>query len=291
MKSLTLSSPAKVNLFLKIIRRLPNGYHELLTLFHRISLRDTLRLTATQKDIQIRCNQPALSLGADNLITRAYRLLQKEFPKLGGVSVRLTKKIPMGGGLGGGSSNAGTFLLGMKKLYRLPLSNQKLTRLAAQLGADCAFFAQGVNQAIGEGVGEKLRPLPSKKKHWFVLILGEQGLSTKQVYQALPKKLPGVSLTKQKRVVKILAHFLEHQDYPSTVRLLRNDLEAPAFCLRPSIQKTIQEIQSLGVPLVLMSGSGSTVFVMVDSQRAAQILKKKLQRVLRKRQIVVCHTY
>jgi 4-diphosphocytidyl-2-C-methyl-D-erythritol kinase len=114
MDSIILQSPAKLNLHLRILRKRPDGYHDLLTLFHRISLADTISIRNRAAGFKLTTNLRGLETGEGNLITKAYRLLQKEFPKLGGVCVRLTKRIPMGGGLGGGSSNAAHFLLGMK---------------------------------------------------------------------------------------------------------------------------------------------------------------------------------
>ena len=303
MNSLHLKSPAKLNLFLKIIRRRPpaggeatrqgrsDGYHELVTLFHRISLFDTLRLKKIPTGFSLRSSNPELSCGEDNLITRAYRELQKVYPKLGGVSVYLTKKIPMGGGLGGGSGNAATFLLGMKKLYKLPISRMQLVKIGARLGADVAFFIYDTPMAIGKGVGEKLRPVSSKVRHCFLLVLSSLGLNTRQVYQTLPRKLPAVSLTKASRVATMLSSFLSRKNYRQAAPLLANDLEAPAFQLRPSIKQLIIKIKQQGVLSVQMSGSGPTVFAFMPSLAQARKLAKQIRREEPDQQVVICHSW
>lgn len=305
MRSLILRSPAKLNLFLKIIRRRPNGYHELVTLFHRISLFDTLRLKKIPSGFKLTCSRPDLSCGEDNLITRAYRELQKIYPKLGGVSVHLTKKIPMGGGLGGGSGNAGTFLLGMKKLYNLSISRDQLVKIGAKLGADVAFFIYDTPTAMGKGVGEKIRPLQSKARHYFVLVMDPQGLNTKKVYETLsqlmgpgpiinrarPHLEKGASLTKASRVATILSDFLGRKKYRQASQLLANDLEAPAFKLRPSIEQLILKIKQRDALSVQMSGSGPTVFALVPNLAQAKKLAAQIRREEAGKQVVICHSY
>ncbi|MSR78160.1 MAG: 4-(cytidine 5'-diphospho)-2-C-methyl-D-erythritol kinase [Candidatus Omnitrophica bacterium] len=291
MRTLILKSPSKLNLYLKIIRRRSNGYHELVTLFHRISLCDTLRIQKKPKEFFLRCSDPRLSCGEDNLITRAYRELQNIFPKLGGVSVNLTKRIPMGGGLGGGSGNAASFLLGMKKLYSLPVSRMQLVQIAVRLGADVAFFIYDTSTAIGRGVGEKLKLVPNKIKHWFVLVISREELSTKQVYQALPRKLPAVSLTKVSRVVTMISNFFSRKNSHQISQLFANDLEAPAFQLRPSIRQTLLRFHPLGVTFSGMSGSGPTVFAMVPSLSKAREVARKIRKQEPDKQVLICHSW
>ncbi|MBI3307248.1 MAG: 4-(cytidine 5'-diphospho)-2-C-methyl-D-erythritol kinase [Candidatus Omnitrophica bacterium] len=291
MRSLTLSSPAKVNLYLRVVGRESNGYHRLVTLFHRISLQDKLRLAKQSSGFSLTCSNPSLSLGEDNLITRAYRLFKKSFPRLGGVRVHLTKRIPMGGGLGGGSSNAAFFLLGMKKLYGLKITRNRLMEMGKTLGADVPFFLENVNQALGRGRGDKLHSRPSKRQIWFVLLIDNKGLSTKLVYQNLPRRLPAVSLTKLSRAVTILCDFLDRGNILQAGKLLENDLELPACRLRPSIQKKIIRFRSLGIKTVRMSGSGPTVFAILSSKRKAESLVRKLRNHKPSGKLIVCHTF
>jgi 4-diphosphocytidyl-2-C-methyl-D-erythritol kinase len=291
MKSLTLKSPAKLNLYLKILRKRPDGYHDLATLFHRISLADTLRLRKKADGFQMKCSNPALSTGETNLVTKAYRLLQQEIPGLGGVSVSLTKKVPMGGGLGGGSSNAAFFLLGMKKLYRLKISQKRLIGLGAKLGADIPFFMLNMNQAIGLGIGDRLKNRPGKTRHTFILAASGHGLSTRRVYQNLSGKTPSAALTKVSREITMLCAFLEKRNYGRCVEFLKNDLETPAFQLRPSLHAVLEQFQKRGVRLVRMTGSGPTVFAILPHPRDARRIKKALQKDLPKHEILICHSY
>lgn len=309
MFSIKLLSPAKLNLYLKVVGRRPDGYHELVTIFHRISLCDTLTLRKQKSGFRLTCSNPKLSCKEDNLITRAYRELQKEIPDLGGVSVRLAKKIPMGGGLGGGSGNAGVFLVAMNRLYGLKIPLKRLTRIGARLGADVAFFVQDAVQAVGTGVGETLQKIPSKTRHSFVLALSSKGLNTKLVYQTFSKSqgrfsaTPGTiksyartvpqgarQLTFAKRVARLLLSSLAKKNYDKVAALTVNDLEIPALRLRPEIGKTMQRLGKSGLTAVRMSGSGPTVFGIARNEKEARSLASQLHKIDRSRKYIVCHT-
>ncbi len=284
MKSLTLKSPAKVNLFLKVLGRRSDGYHNLATLFHRISLSDTLHLRKKKQGFSLTIQGMKISAGEDNLITRAYRLLEKECPGVvGGVSVCLKKGIPLGAGLGGGSSNAAFFLLGMKKLYRLGISLPRLLKMGRSLGADVPFFLLDTPQAFGLGVGERLQKCPVKKKGWFVLVLSNQGLATKTVFENVRKSDYAGSLTNPKRAVKLISHFFGGKNHAQIGEWFVNDLEVSAFRLRPFLRKVLESFKQLGVRTARMSGSGSTFFAVFATQKEALRIQKEL-RVLFLRQ-------
>ena len=291
MSALTLQSPAKLNLYLKVVGRRPDGYHLLVSLFHRIDLHDTLHLEKRKGGFALKTTDPRLPVDERNLVTRAYQALRARFPKLGGVSVRLIKRIPVGSGLGGGSSNAAAFLLGMKRLYRLRMTRKEWLALAEKLGADVPFFLLGVNQAIAKGIGERLYPRPSKRKHAFILLLSKQGLSTKKVYEALSKRLPAVSLTKVSRAATMLSDFLDRKDYGQAARLLHNDLESAAFRLKPAIAKKIARLAHCGVSTARMSGSGPTVFGILSQEQAAELAQKAGSPGLGREKIVICRTF
>ncbi len=290
MKTLTLRSPAKLNLHLKILRKRTDGYHELLTLFHRISLADTIIIRKSSRDFKLTTNIPSLETGEGNLITKAYRALQEKFPELGGVSVRLTKRIPLGGGLGGGSSNAAVFLLGMKKLFRLKLSRQELFSIGKKLGADVPFFLLEARQAMAWGIGDKLQQVPCRTRLGFLLLVTNQGLNTKKVYQELDWSGRPLSLTKERRIAKILRSFLEGKRIREASTCARNDLEIPAFCLMPSVRKAMAVLKGLGAPFVLMSGSGATVFAAFSSRKEVLDLSKRLKEVPFPFRKVICHS-
>jgi len=290
MKSLTLKSPAKINLDLRILGRYPNGYHKLLTLFHRISISDSLRMVPRKKGLVIRCSHPAVPVDSANIIAKAYQELLARFPNLPGVTVYLQKKIPVAAGLGGGSSNAATFLLGAKKLFKLRLSRHELDLLGKKLGADVPFFLSGVTQALGYDRGDKIKRLPSKTSKFFVLLAADHGLSTRDVYKALPAKLPAASLTKLESAVRIATHFLDRQALVEANAIFKNDLEIAAFKLQPEIQTRIQKAGSLGASLVRMSGSGPTIFALFSSLKEAQGFARRVKQVL-KNKVIVCHSF
>jgi 4-diphosphocytidyl-2-C-methyl-D-erythritol kinase len=291
MQVLTLKSPAKLNLHLRILGKRTDGYHKLLTLFHRISLADTITLRKGPKGFELTTNIPSLEAGEGNLITKAYRALQKKFPELGGVSVRLNKRIPPGAGLGGGSSNAAFFLLGMKKLFRLKISSKELFAMGEKLGADVPFFLSNTRQAMAWGVGEKLQKVPCASRLGFLLLVTDQGLSTKKVYQALSWNGRPLSLTKERRIARILRSFLEKKRIREAAAFARNDLEIPAFRLMPSVPKAMAVLKGLGVPFVLMSGSGATVFAVFSSREEALDLSKRLKEVPVPFRKVICHSF
>lgn len=307
MKKIVLQSPAKLNLHLRILGKRPDGYHELLTFFHQISLTDTLRLQKKPNGFTLTTNIPELETGEGNLITKAYRLLQKKIPSLKGVSVRLTKRIPLGGGLGGGSSNAAFFLLGMKQLYGLKISQKELLSLGKKLGADVPFFLSGARQAVAWGIGEKMQKVPARGKLWFLLLISNQRLNTKKVYENLDQRtgrffyqklarLPPVArsrihLTKEKGIVRILRLFLSEKRIREAADYARNDLESSAFCLRPSIPKAIAKLKNLGASFVHMSGSGPTVFAVFSSRQEVSDFARKLKQNPIPYHKVICHSF
>ena len=290
MKKIILKSPAKLNLYLRILGKRSDGYHQLLTLFHRISLADTIVIRKNPKGFKLTTNIYSLETGEGNLITKAYRALQTKFPKLEGVSVRLTKRIPLGAGLGGGSSNAAFFLLGMKKLFRLKISAQELFSIGKKLGADVPFFLLDAPQAMAWGIGDKLQKVPCGSRLGFLLLVTDQGLNTKKVYQKLAWSGRPLSLTKERRIARILRSSLERKRIREASTLARNDLEIPAFRMMPSIPKAMAVLKDLGAPFVLMSGSGATVFAAFSSREEALDLSKRLKEVPFPFRKVICHS-
>ena len=289
MQSLTLRSYSKVNLDLRILGRYEDGYHKLLTLFHRISLTDTLHLRKAPAGLEILCRHPAVPCDGSNIMAKAWLLLIKRCPKLGGVRIRLIKKIPVAAGLGGGSGNAAAFLLGVKRLYGLRISQKELLSIGFSLGADVPFFLSGYSQALGKGRGEQLKKLTSYAIKWFVLIAADYGLSTRDVYRALPRKLGAASLTRLERTVRISTHFLDRAEYEKADRLLRNDLEKPAVGLQPEIAKVIKQAVDFGAPIVRMSGSGPTVFALFPSQKKAKAFARQFAGIYKNR-VIFCHS-
>jgi len=294
MKSLKLKSPAKLNLFLQVLNLRPDGYHNLHTLFHRISLCDSLILKkSNNKDFQLITKHPELQDVSDNIIFRAHKLLRKNFKWKGGVKVILKKNVPLGGGLGGGSSNAAHFLLGMNQLFKLGISRPKMMKLGAKLGSDVPFFICGANQAIGVGRGDRIKICKIKKKLWFVLVCPHFGVPTKEAYTMLARQRKGKSLRKLTRIrcVGRITHslfkYLRQKKIP---KFLQNDLFKASCLIRPELRRICSFFEVIGIK-PLMSGSGSTIFSIHLSKREASCVAKKITRQKPEANVFICHTY
>jgi 4-diphosphocytidyl-2-C-methyl-D-erythritol kinase len=275
---LRLFSPAKINLFLKVVRKRPDGYHELETLFERIGLCDEIVLKPRASGIVFKTFSKNVPSDASNLAYRAAQLLQKEAKVNKGVEISLKKNIPVAAGLGGGSSNAATVILGLNKLWKLKLSKKRLMKIAAKLGSDIPFFVMDGSWALGKGRGEKLTPMAGPgRKIWHVLVKPPFGISTKEAYAGLAAV--GAGLTPPGANVKMLFRSLQTGDSETLSNLLTNSLELVLNKRVKTISDIKQKLVLEGAFASLMSGSGSTVFGLFktekEAKRAARILKRK----------------
>jgi 4-diphosphocytidyl-2-C-methyl-D-erythritol kinase len=290
-----LFSPAKVNLFLNVLSKRPDGYHELRTLFERIDLGDTLTFRKKPSGVTLRLPAGRQARGAcgvpkdgRNLILKAAELLQKELRVSQGAEITLLKRIPVAAGLGGGSSNAASALIGLNRLWRLKLTRKRLLGLASRLGSDVPFFILEKPFAYAKGRGEILQPLSRPgKKLWHCLIKPPFGISTKAAYSGLGRHF----LTPPGTNVKMLFRALKTGD-PGPLRgLLTNSLETALNKRVKTISGIKQKLVFEGAFASLMSGSGSTVFGLfrneAQARRAALNLKKKNRRW----QVIVAATY
>ncbi|HEX5606117.1 MAG TPA: 4-(cytidine 5'-diphospho)-2-C-methyl-D-erythritol kinase [Candidatus Binatia bacterium] len=264
-----IRAPAKVNLFLRVLGRRRDGYHLLDTLIVPVSLYDDIeirRLPAKPQEsanprITIACDNPAVPPGEENLAYRAAQLLLEQVDRRTSVHIYIQKRIPLGAGLGGGSTDAAATLLGFNRLFKLNLSAARLERLALRLGADVPFFIRA-RPARAHGIGEKLRPVRGLVHFWLVILYPGFPVATGSVYKKLPKKLtkstPGNSI----------ATFLKRFD--RLPDLLVNDLESVTLESYPKIQSLKEKLLREGAAGGLMSGSGSSVFGVFGSKGLAQ---------------------
>ncbi|MEK7477605.1 MAG: 4-(cytidine 5'-diphospho)-2-C-methyl-D-erythritol kinase [Candidatus Coatesbacteria bacterium] len=245
-------APAKINLFLRVGSRRADGYHSIETLFHAIGLYDDLTLKPA-KTLSFRATGIPSPSSSGNLVHRAAQLLRQETGCIRGAMIRLHKRIPLGAGLGGGSSDAAATLIGLNRLWHLGLSRKRLLALAARLGSDVPFFLQG-GTAVGTGRGERLRPIPSRLRAWAVLLKPSFGVSTKDAYAALDRvksrPRPSVSLGAIERAV--------HRGNLTALRV-HNDFEAVVFRMHPSLARLKSSLLDAGATTAFMTGSGSTV--------------------------------
>lgn len=283
-----LFSPAKINLFLNVLSKRPDGYHEIQTLFERVGLGDILVLKKRNSGLRFRVTGLSVPKGPKNLALKAAVLLRQECGVKMGADITLKKRIPISAGLGGGSSNAASVLLGLNRLWRLKLSRKKLLEIGAKLGSDVPFFILEEPYAFARGRGEILTPLRvGPKALWHCLVKPPFGNSTKKAYQGLL----GHSLTPKKVDVKMLVHFLQRGDPGSLSKLLVNSLE---LTLNKRV-KTIFDIKNKlileGAFASLMSGSGSVVFGLFCSEKEARRAAGRLRRKHKNWQVFVASTY
>jgi len=268
---LTCAAPAKLNLFLHVTGRRPDGYHLLQTLFRFIDLSDTLHFTLRDDGVVRRVNALEGVPAEQDLCVRAARLLQKESGCNLGVDITLEKRIPMGGGLGGGSSDAATTLLALNKLWRLGLSRARLMQLGLTLGADVPVFVFGEN-AFAEGVGEKLQafPLPDA---WYVVLFPPVHVPTAKIFTH-------PELTRDTNSITIRA--LPIGQSLSTVGWLGNDLQLIVCKLYPEVAQYLAILGKFAP--AMMTGSGACVFAEFASEAEAQkvllALPKEIQGVV-----------
>lgn len=259
------AAPAKLNLFLHVTGRRADGYHALQTAFRLIDLADTLRFTSrTDDEVLLRQPLPGVPPEQD-LCVRAARLLKQSTGHRGGVEIGLEKRIPMGGGLGGGSSDAATTLLALNHLWRLGLARSRLQQLALELGADVPVFVFG-ESAFAEGVGERLAPL-ALPEAWYLVLVPPVAVSTAEVF-AYPE------LTRETKPIRITAFF----DGLKT-RTLRNDLEPVVSKHYPEVARHLAWLNQHGEGR--MSGSGACVFAEYSTQSAAYAAQAELPRTMR----------
>lgn len=241
-------SPAKVNLFFRTLRKREDGYHEIASLYQAIDLGDTLSIELSEKD-ELFCNNPSLPTDCTNLILKAVQIFRQKTALPIHVKIDLQKQIPMEAGLGGGSSNAATTLFAINSLAGSPASLQDLAKWGSRLGSDISFFfSQGTAYCTGRG--EKFQVLPEiffPEKMWIAK--PSYGLSTPVVYKAcVPSSFP------QRDPQQVLAEYLAGRPQ------YFNDLEIPAFQLKPELAALKHDLLGLGFSSVTMTGSGTAFF-------------------------------
>lgn len=251
-------APGKLNLFLHVLGRRADGLHELQTVFRLIDRCDRVGIRA-RDDAEIRFSG---AFGEDNLCVRAARLLQGAAGSAKGADIELEKQLPVGGGLGGGSSDAATVLLVLNRFWNLNLKRKELMQLGVRLGADVPVFLYG-RSAWGEGVGERLEALDLGPA-WYLVLTPQVPVSTKEIFS-------DASLTRDTKPLKI-SPFLSGQG--------RNDLESVALCRYPEIAQHLAWLRKRS-PQARMTGSGACVFAEFPREQDAVALHSELPAAMR----------
>jgi 4-diphosphocytidyl-2-C-methyl-D-erythritol kinase len=291
-----LIAPAKINLHLRVAPVTGDGFHPLLSWMCTIGLFDTLTLNrAGESGIRLRCDDPSLPCDETNLVVRAAvamrAVARDNGDRLGhdsfnsrtvgedGLAIELRKRIPMGGGLGGGSSDAAHVILGLNRLWDLKMPIERLSAAAATIGSDVAFFCHGPS-SICQGRGQIVRPIAIPSPRWVLLILPSMAVPTGPVYRRFDELLSETDRAVLANAVAIEPDW-EHWRSLSANELLPhlvNDLERPAFDLYPALARLRQDLEQRLGRIVRMSGSGSSLFTLFDDRAAAEQAAQMINR-------------
>ncbi|MBL0225367.1 MAG: 4-(cytidine 5'-diphospho)-2-C-methyl-D-erythritol kinase [Geobacteraceae bacterium] len=260
MKSITLKAPAKVNYLLDVIRRRPDGYHDLRMVMQRVNLCDEITITLTgAPGISVICGKNGVPDGPGNIAWKAANALLELAGGSQGAEISIAKNIPVAAGLGGGSSDAASVLMGMNELLQLGLPDQRLMEIGVKLGADVPFFIFKTT-ALAEGIGEALTAMPRMPAAWVLLVNPGVHVSTAWVYNNL-------KLTNRGELAKLPPFYESVADICS---IFANDLESvtiPAFPVIAEIKDTMLRHGAVGA---MMSGSGPTVFGLYQDRETAE---------------------
>ena len=272
MTPVSVRAFAKINLDLRVLGTRADGFHELRTVFQAISLHDIVECVPREGPFAIECSTAGIPLDRGNLVWKAAAALWRSLRRTGpvqGVTVRLTKNIPLQAGLGGGSADAAATLLALARLWRVPVRPAQLTDVAATLGADVPFFLSG-GTALGLGRGDEVYPLADLPRHWIVLLIPGFGVSTAEAYGWYDgeRDLARGATGREPQYVP--------GPWPSRAAQMINDLEAPIARHHPEIDQMKAALRRSGALAAAMSGSGSTVFGLFQKRKEADAAVERL---------------
>lgn len=274
MRTLRLRSHAKVNLGLEVLGTREDGYHELRTLFQTIDLHDDVLLRPRPRGVAVRCDHPLVPADGTNLAARAAEALRAHGRVEAGVEITIRKRIPVGGGLGGGSSNAAAVLLGLDRLWKTGLGPAGLHPLARRLGADVPYFLLG-GTALGLSRGDEVYPLRRQLRAHVVLVDPGIHVSTARVFARIDARL--TPRLNSNSIFYFVSRELEGR---GAFRLLVNDLEEAALEEAPDLRERAGRIRAVllreGASLAALSGSGACYFGLFGGARAAEMARESL---------------
>ena len=267
MDNITIQAPAKINLYLDVFGKRPDGYHDLKMIMQAISLYDEINISKIESGIQVDCNYQYVPTGEKNIAYKAASLMLEKFNIKLGVNIRIKKQIPVAAGLAGGSSDAGAVMKGITELFKLDIDVLSLAALGREIGADVPFCIMG-GTAIAEGVGEKLTTLKPFSKVPIVLVKPNFGVSTAYVFKKY------IQFNTERPDPKALIEALAEKDAYKAGKKLYNALEMVTAEEYPVIREIKSSLNSYGAVGSLMSGSGPSVFGVFDnSQKAVDAYK------------------
>lgn len=271
MNEYRIKAHAKINLGLDVIRRLPNGYHEVKMIMQSIGLCDELMLEKRSEGILLTTDHPELSCGEDNLVFKAARLMFDTYHIPGGVHIHLQKNIPIAAGMAGGSTDAAAAMKGISRLFDLEVPLERLMELGMTIGADVPYCILG-GTALAEGIGEKLTPLTPAPDFYILVAKPDISVSTKYVYEHLDT----AGITRHPDIDGMVLS-IESGSLQGILDRMGNVLETVTIPAHPVISTLKHRIRELGAVNSLMSGSGPTVFGVFLSERAAEFACDQLK--------------
>lgn len=267
--SIRVFAPAKINLVLRILDRRTDGYHNLWSLMQTVQVQDeiTLALTGAHSGVTLRCDEPSLKTDDSNLVSRAAVAVMAQSGRTGGLDITLAKRIPMGAGLGGGSSDAAATIIGLNQLFNLGWSAEQMAHIGQTLGSDVSFFFFAPSATVA-GRGEQVVPIRIKGTRWVVLVNPGFPVETKWAYQQLTANRAGVVPLSQSHAMLEQASEL---GWEQVLEAAENDFEGPVFKAYPMLDEIKHRLLAHGADAALLSGSGATVFgVFRDEAKARQ---------------------
>ena len=269
-------APAKINLFLDVLGKRPDGYHDIISVMQTVAVCDELMICAGEEGssgIRLTCNDKSLPTDENNLAVKAAALLIREFDIPYSVSVELTKRIPAGAGLAGGSSDCAAVLRGMNVLFNLNIPRERLIKLGQALGADVPFCLIG-GTAVAEGIGEKLTSLSPHPYTDIVIVCPGVHVSTAEVYTRLSKSIKPVS----PMYLELMKNALRAKDNSRIAYSFYNAFTKASAEMHPVIAEIIAELKNTGALGVSMSGTGSAVFAYYDNANKARQVCDKFKK-------------
>ncbi len=268
---ISLKAPAKINLFLEILGKRDDGYHEIETVMQEIDLVDNLQFEEIQEGVRLKCNDKNIPSDENNLVCKAANLILNECGIKKGVLISLEKNIPVGAGLGGGSSDAATTLKALNLLWKIGLNDAELMHFAAKLGSDVPFFIKG-KTSLCSGRGEKITPVEVKSEMNYLIIFPHINISTTMIYRNLK-----IDLTKKIIDVSFFLNALKHHKAVGISKLLFNRLEEVIFTTYPDlldVKKVLGHYDFCGLSV---SGSGSAFFGLCKDRQQVEAIKGKIE--------------
>lgn len=264
----TVSAPAKINLVLRILDRRPDGYHNLWSLMQTVRFEDELSISINHSHsvINLRCDDPSLKTDRSNLVSRAAAGVLERSGQVVGLDIALTKRIPMGAGLGGGSSDAAATIMGLNRILGLRWSKQLMAQVGQTLGSDVPFFSFAPSATVA-GRGERVTPVRIMDSRWVVLVNPGFPIETKWAYQQLSESRTGVVPVSRSHMALETSPEL---NWKQVLEIAENDFEVPVFKAYPLLRDIKQQLITQGAEVALLSGSGATVFGVFSTERGAR---------------------